>query len=123
MAVTAERWGSHVEGPCEVALPPGAAPVIGGGEPGVGGEGGIARPVVPQVVPGNPDRAVRVNGDRGEERERAHAGDLAAAPGAAAIPRSRHGYRARADRAVVFGCHIDGAVGGDSGAGESRPRE
>jgi hypothetical protein len=59
-----------VKRPGQVGLPPGAAPIAGVGEPGVGGQGGIAGPVVAKVVPGDPDRAVRIDGDRGVEGER-----------------------------------------------------
>src|SRR5262249_12128787 len=84
------RRGAQVGGAGDMGLPPGGAAVAGVGEPHIGGQGGVAWPVVAQVVPGHPDCAVRVDRDRGLECERAHPRQRGAAPGAAAVPRRGH---------------------------------
>src|SRR5262249_31762496 len=106
-----------------MGLPPGPAAVHGVGEPEISGQGGVARAVVTQVVPGHADGPVRIDRDRGLERERAHPRQPAAGPGAAAVPRPEYADRARGGGGAVLERHIDGAVAGDRGAGERWLRE
>src|SRR6266498_1434872 len=118
--MAAQRGGPEVERPGKVVLLPGCSAVAGLSEPDVGGQGSVTGPVVAQVVPGQPDSPVRVDSDRGFERERAHSRHHAGAPGPAAVPRPGQPDRARACRGAGFEGGIDGAITGGSRGREDR---
>jgi hypothetical protein len=74
VVVGRQRRGPQVGGPGDMGLVPGAATVLGVGEPHVRAQGGIARSVVAQVIPGHADGAVGdaepriTSGSRNSER-------------------------------------------------------
>ena len=68
VVVGGQRRGPQVGRAGDMGLPPGPAAILGVGESHIGGQGGIAWPVVAQVIPGHPDGAVGVDRDRRLER-------------------------------------------------------